>query len=142
MLAEDVKAKSASLKLNLDPNLPRIHGLASELNQAWSVLIDNALDAIGNGGEIQVTGAYDGKCVLIQVIDNGHGIPPAIRDRIFEPFFTTKDVGSGTGVGLDIARRAVQIHNGRVGVVESRPGRTVFQVSLPVTGIAPEGVKA
>jgi signal transduction histidine kinase len=93
-------------------------------------LIDNALDAIGEGGRVIVTAGAEPGRVVVKVADDGPGIPPAIRERIFDPFFTTKGVGEGTGLGLDIVRRLVQRHEGDL-EVESRPGHTVFQVRLP-----------
>ncbi|WP_353930661.1 ATP-binding protein [Okeanomitos corallinicola TIOX110] len=113
-------------------NLPRISAYGSELNQVWTNLIDNAIDAIGNQGEITIRTKCENDIVLIEIADNGHGIPTEIQSRIFEPFFTTKSVGQGKGLGLDIVyRTVVSKHKGDVRV-NSSPGNTCFQVRLPV----------
>jgi signal transduction histidine kinase len=115
--------------------LPRIPAYAAELNQVWTNLIDNAVDAMGGTGTLTVRTALDADRgqVLIEIGDTGPGIPAEIRNRIFEPFFTTKDVGQGTGLGLDISWRiVVKKHHGDIRV-ESAPGDTRFQVRLPLT---------
>jgi signal transduction histidine kinase len=134
VLGSKARMKSAGLTLRVDPNLPKVNGFGSELNQVWSNLIDNALDAVEEGGKVEVQASCDGKLVVVRVIDNGSGIPEDIRDRIFEPFFTTKPVGAGTGLGLDIVRRLIQRHNGTIDL-DSRPGRTEFRIRLPIAGI-------
>jgi signal transduction histidine kinase len=113
-----------------DRSTPRICAHGSELNQVWTNLIDNAIDAMGGEGELVVRTASEFQRVLVEIRDSGPGIPPEIRDRIFEPFFTTKPVGEGTGLGLDTVYRIVHVHHGDV-QVDSRPGRTSFQVRLP-----------
>ena len=113
-----------------DRTIPRICARGSELNQVWTNLIDNAIDAMDGRGELVVRTAAEFGGVVVEVRDNGPGIPAEIRDRIFEPFFTTKQVGEGTGLGLDAVYRIVQQHRGQV-QVESEPGRTTFQVRLP-----------
>jgi signal transduction histidine kinase len=113
-----------------DRSLPRISARGSELNQAWTNLIDNAIDAMNGRGELVVRTAAEFGAVVVEIQDNGPGIPQEIRDRIFEPFFTTKPVGEGTGLGLDTVYRIVQKHRGQV-QVESKPGRTTFRVRLP-----------
>jgi len=97
----------------------------------WANLIDNALDAVAEGGRVTVTAVRDGESVVVRVTDDGPGIPPEVKNRIFDPFFTTKPVGKGTGLGLDIARRLVDRHEGSIAVT-SEPGRTEFRVALPV----------
>ncbi|MDP9375249.1 MAG: ATP-binding protein, partial [Chloroflexota bacterium] len=119
-----------------DPALPRIQAWASELNQVWTNLIDNAIDAIlaspRGAGRIRIRTAREPERVLVEIADNGPGIAPDVLPRIWEPFFTTKGVGEGTGLGLDIARRIVAgQHKGDLRV-ESAPGDTRFQVRLPV----------
>ena len=117
------------------PGLPRIPAYAAELNQVWTNLIDNAVDAMGGTGTLTVRTAMDTdrNQILVEIGDTGPGIPPEIRNRIFEPFFTTKDVGQGTGLGLDISWRiVVKKHHGDIRV-ESSPGDTRFQVRLPLT---------
>ena len=113
-----------------DRSMPRICGNGSELNQVWTNLIDNAIDAMGGEGELVVRTASEFQRMLVEIRDSGPGIPPEIRDRIFEPFFTTKPVGEGTGLGLDTVYRIVHQHRGEVDV-ESKPGRTSFTVRLP-----------
>jgi signal transduction histidine kinase len=112
--------------------VPRICVYGSELNQVWTNLIVNAIDALGTSGRIEIaTAAWDDRGVEVRIADDGPGIPPDVQRRIFEPFFTTKPVGSGTGLGLDTARRiVVDRHEGAL-TVTSRPGETVFRVRLP-----------
>jgi signal transduction histidine kinase len=132
VLRGKAKDKAVSLNLDIAEDLPLINGFAGELNQVWSNLISNALDAVSENGRVGVTAKRAGgaRGVVVSVIDDGPGIPPAIRGRIFDPFFTTKPVGEGSGLGLDIVRRLVQHHNGQI-EVESNPGRTEFRVTLP-----------
>ncbi len=134
VLRAKARAKSAAVTLDIEPGLPRVRGFAGELNQIWANLIENALDAIGDGGHVDVIVRREGDRVLVSIVDNGSGIPEDVRHRIFEPFFTTKPVGQGTGLGLDIVRRLL-LHNESDVTVESRPGRTEFRVSLPIADI-------
>jgi signal transduction histidine kinase len=113
-----------------DRSIPRICARGSELNQVWTNLIDNAIDAMDGRGELVVRTAAEFGRMLVEIRDNGPGIPPEAVDHIFEPFFTTKPVGEGTGLGLDTVYRIIQRHRGLV-QVESKPGRTSFQVRLP-----------
>lgn len=114
------------------PDLPLVPAHPAELNQVWTNLIDNALQAMPEGGTLTVRTALDGDCVLVEIGDTGTGIPAELQDKIFEPFFTTKPVGEGTGLGLDICYRVItQRHGGDLRVV-SQPGDTRFQVRLPV----------
>ena len=113
-----------------DRSLPRICARGSELNQIWTNLIDNAIDGMDGRGELVVRTAAEFGGILVEIRDNGPGIPKEILDHIFEPFFTTKPVGEGTGLGLDTVYRIVTMHRGQV-QVESEPGRTSFQVRLP-----------
>ncbi len=113
-----------------DRSIPRICAHGNELNQVWTNLIDNAIDAMGGKGELVVRTALEFGGILVEIRDNGPGIPPEIHDRIFEPFFTTKPVGEGTGLGLDTVYRIVEKHRGHV-KMESEPGKTSFQVRLP-----------
>jgi signal transduction histidine kinase len=116
-----------------DRGLPRIPAYPSELNQVWTNLIDNAVDAMNGAGRLTVRTALDRDQLLVEFADTGPGIPAGIQDRIFEPFFTTKPVGQGTGLGLDISWRIVVTrHHGDLRV-ESVPGDTRFQVRLPLT---------
>jgi signal transduction histidine kinase len=114
-----------------DRSLPRLCAYGSELNQVWTNLIDNAVDAMGGKGRLRVRTARDGDCALVEIQDDGPGIPPEVQPRIFDPFFTTKGVGKGTGLGLDVSRRIVARHNGDIHL-ESKPGDTRFRVRLPL----------
>ncbi len=120
-----------------DRSLPRICAYGSELNQVWTNLIDNAIDAMNGKGELLIRTSRAGDLVQIEVVDNGPGIPPDVKAHLFEPFFTTKGVGEGTGLGLDTVSRIVRQHRGYVRV-ESRPGETKFQVSLPTQSAVKE----
>ena len=132
VLAHKAKSKSAAVRLELPPALPRVEARTGELNQVWSNLIENALDAVAPSGEVRVRADTSGSNVQVRVIDNGPGIPADVQSRIFDPFFTTKPLGEGTGLGLDIARRIVRGHYGQI-AVDSRPGRTEFTVTLPLS---------
>jgi signal transduction histidine kinase len=131
VLRSKAKSKSVGIVMNVEESLPLVNGFGGELNQVWANLIDNALDAVGEGGRIELKANRERDSVVVRVIDNGPGVSPGIRDRIFDPFFTTKPVGKGTGLGLDIVRRLVQRHNGQV-ELESTPGNTEFRVTLPI----------
>ena len=108
-----------------------VDSFGSELNQVWTNLIDNAIDAMNGRGELRVRTYRDDGCVVVEIGDNGSGISPEIRAHIFEPFFTTKSVGEGTGLGLDTVQRIVKKHRGNI-QVNSKPGDTRFQVWLPL----------
>jgi signal transduction histidine kinase len=133
------KLGGVEVGLDLDPTLPPVAAYGGELNQVWTALLDNAIDAVGEGGRVGVRTTCERDLVLVEVSDDGPGIPEPIRGRIFEPFFTTKDVGSGTGLGLDVSYRiVVGRHGGDIHVV-SEPGDTRFEVRLPVRGPAGGG---
>jgi len=126
------KLEGISVRREYTPDLPRIQGYGSELNQVWTNLIDNAAYAVDGIGEIVLRTRREGDFVIVEVQDNGPGIPAEIKDRIFDPFFTTKPVGQGTGLGLDISYNiVVNKHRGDI-QVSSEPGRTVFEVRLPL----------
>jgi signal transduction histidine kinase len=114
-----------------EPNLPTISAYGSELNQVWTALMENALDALGNQGDLKLTCRLEGEMLLVEIWDSGPGIPPQLQDRIFEPFFTTKAPGLGLGLGLDNAMRIVRKHRGHLSV-NSEPGSTCFRVRLPL----------
>jgi len=141
VLRSKARQKAASIAVDVEPDLPPVRGFAGELNQIWVNLIDNALDAVGKDGRIEVLAARDGARVLVRIVDNGPGIPSDVRDRIFDPFFTTKPMGLGTGLGLDIVRRLVRHNEGEI-AVESRPGRTEFRVELPIAESDAAGVSS
>src|SRR5271169_3780214 len=109
-----------------------VNSFGSELNQVWTNLIDNAIDAMGGNGELRVRIYRDDSCVVVEIGDNGPGISADVQTHIFEPFFTTKGVGEGTGLGLDTVQRIVKKHRGNIQVT-SKPGDTLFQVWLPLS---------
>ena len=109
-----------------------VNSFGSELNQIWTNIIDNAIDAMDGKGELRVRTYREDDCVVVEIGDNGPGISPAVRPHIFEPFFTTKAVGQGTGLGLDTVQRIVRKHRGNI-QVHSEPGDTRFQVRLPLS---------
>ncbi|MEE8518669.1 MAG: PAS domain S-box protein [Dehalococcoidia bacterium] len=116
-----------------DRDIPRVEVRGSELNQVWMNLIDNALDAIDGVGTVTIRTYLEGNHLAVEIVDNGPGIDPEVQPRIFDPFFTTKDVGQGTGLGLDVARRIVTVRcDGELGF-RCYPGETVFWVHLPVS---------
>jgi len=115
-----------------DDAVPEIEVYAAELNQVWTNLIDNALDAMEGAGTLRLATSLDGDDVVVEITDSGPGIDPDVQLRVFEPFFTTKDVGSGTGLGLDISRRIVVERHGGTISFESEPGSTTVSVRLPI----------
>ena len=128
------RMKDVEVERNYDPELPRISAYGSELNQVWTALIENALDALdetSQGGKLKLTCRLEGEMMLVEIWDTGPGIPPELQDRIFEPFFTTKAPGQGLGLGLDNAMRIVRKHRGHLSV-RSDPGSTCFRVRLPL----------
>jgi signal transduction histidine kinase len=131
ILASKVRDKAITVNVDVPPDLPKARAFGSELNQIWSNLIDNAIDAAPYGGEITVRAAHEIQWIVVRIRDNGEGIPEEIKGRIFDPFFTTKPVGEGTGMGLDIVRRLVFHQSGEIDV-ESQPGRTEFRVAIPM----------
>ena len=141
MLSYKVGEKNARIERDYDHTLPLLWANAGELNQVWTNLLDNALDAIAPGGRISIRTVRRGDDAVVEIRDDGPGIPPGIEERIWEPFFTTKDVGEGSGLGLDIVRRiVVRQHRGDIGV-ESRPGETCFRVRLPIRAPDPAPVE-
>ena len=138
MLGHKLKKKDIRLARDYQDHLPTIPGNAGELNQVWTNLVDNAVDAMDQGGRLRIEAKRCDAHVEVKVIDDGPGISDTIKNRIFEPFFTTKGVGEGTGLGLDIALRIVRTHQGQIDV-ESTPGRTELCVRLPVSPAAAAG---
>jgi signal transduction histidine kinase len=121
-----------SVKRDFAVDLPNIEAYGSELNQVWTNIIDNAIDAMHGQGEIVLRTRYAYPWVIIEIEDNGPGIPESIQTHVFDPFFTTKAPGKGTGLGLNISHSIiVQKHHGRVSV-RSQPGKTCFEVRLPL----------
>jgi signal transduction histidine kinase len=127
------KLKNVTLVRAFDRSVPRIMAYGGELNQVWTNLIDNAIDAVKGEGKICVGTCLEDNQVVVEIVDNGSGIPPEVQSRMFEPFFTTKGVGSGTGLGLMISNRIIADHHGGEIEFESKPGETRFKVRLPVT---------
>ena len=110
--------------------LPEIEAFGSELNQVWTNILDNAIDAMDGQGEIRIRAFARDEELVVEICDNGPGMPPEVRERVFEPFYTTKPPGSGTGLGLHISHNVVARHGGRI-EIRSRPGETCFEVTLP-----------
>jgi signal transduction histidine kinase len=135
ILGHKLKGGGVTVERDYDPAAPRITAYASELNQVWTNLLDNAIAAVGGDGTITVRTRAREDAVVVEVVDDGPGIPQEIQSRVFEPFFTTKDVGEGTGLGLEIAYRIVVDHHRGEIRLESRPGETRFVVRLPVDGV-------
>lgn len=135
IMQHKLRKGNIAVELHFDDSLPQIKALIGELNQVWTNLIDNAVDAMEgvSGAKLEIRTEPDNACIKVIVTDNGPGIPPEIINRIFDPFFTTKEIGKGTGLGLDIASQIVRQHHGNI-KVQSEPGRTQFFVSLPING--------
>jgi len=123
--------RGISVQREYAPDLPKVMAYGSELNQVWTNLIDNAVDAMKENGKLTVRAARENEYVLVEIADNGPGIPPEVQSHIFEPFFTTKGVGEGTGLGLDVVHRIVRKMRGLI-TVKSVPGDTRFQVRIPI----------
>jgi signal transduction histidine kinase len=133
VLKHKLKHTAITVSRDYDRTLPKVMVRGSELNQVWTNLIDNAIAALGERGTISVRTRADAGCAVIEIADDGPGIPATVLDRVFDPFFTTKDVGEGTGLGLATARRiVVDRHDGSI-TAESEPGHTTFRVRLPFT---------
>jgi signal transduction histidine kinase len=134
LLGHKLRAKNIQVSLDFLPDLPPVQAWPGELNQVWTNLLDNAIDALPDAGGTLTIRSYveRGQFLYTTFTDNGSGIPDAIQKKIFEPFFTTKGVGKGTGLGLDIVQGVIRHHNGSI-QVRSKPGETTFTVCLPVT---------
>ncbi len=132
ILGHKLKHTTIEVRRDIEENLPRFQAYGAELNQVWTNLLDNAIDALGDSGTITISAHRDGDCIEVDIADDGPGVPAEAAERIFDPFFTTKEVGKGTGLGLDTARRiVVDRHHGSL-TLRTEPGRTVFRVRLPV----------
>lgn len=131
VMAHKLKHTQIKVVRDYDRSLPKLTIHGSELNQVWTNLIHNAIDALGESGTITIATRREGDCAVVDVSDDGPGIPAACRPHIFDSFFTTKEAGKGTGMGLELAKRiVVDRHDGSL-TVDSEPGRTTFHVSLP-----------
>jgi signal transduction histidine kinase len=131
ILKYKLRKKDISVTREFAEHLPHIKAYGSELNQVWTNLIVNAVDAMSPGGTLKVRTRREPTDLMVEIRDNGAGIPASVKARIFEPFFTTKPVGDGTGLGLDTVARIVRKHRGNIRF-ESKPGDTCFQVRLPL----------
>jgi signal transduction histidine kinase len=112
-------------------DVPKVEASAGELNQVWTNLIDNAVDAMDGEGTLRITVRATDDDVVVEIADTGHGVPADVQAHVFEPFFTTKEVGKGTGLGLDICRRIVVERHGGAITMDSGPGGTVMRVRIP-----------
>jgi signal transduction histidine kinase len=135
VLGHKLKHTSIDVRREYDRSLPRLLVRGPELNQVWTNLLDNAIDALGEHGTITITTCRDGDSARVDITDDGPGVPPEARERLFEAFFTTKDVGRGTGLGLATAWRIVVDRHGGGLTFDSEPGRTTFHVSLPIPAV-------
>jgi signal transduction histidine kinase len=132
MLGHKLRAGGGVKVLRDYGDLPQIEAYAGELNQVWTNLIDNAIDAMDGAGTLRLTTRVKDDFAVVEVADTGSGMPAEVAERAFEAFYTTKDVGKGTGLGLDIARRIVVERHGGTITIDSQPGQTVLRVSLPI----------
>ncbi|MCB9285652.1 MAG: cyclic nucleotide-binding domain-containing protein [Lewinellaceae bacterium] len=129
MLKHKIKAKQLQVVKDFQP-LPKIKAYVGELNQVWTNLIDNAIDAMETKGTLTIRTYKELQRLCVEIQDNGPGVPPEIKNQIFDPFFTTKGIGQGTGLGLDIAKRIIERHRGSI-FLESVPGNTTFKIIFP-----------
>lgn len=134
MLQHKIRRKSIAVDRQMPATPLTVTGYPGELNQVWTNLIDNAIDAMPEGGRLGIAAAVEGESAVVRISDTGSGISPEIVDRIFDPFFTTKEVGTGSGLGLDIVARIVRQEHGGDILVASEPGNTTFTVVLPLDG--------
>ncbi len=126
------KLKNVTLNRAFDRSIPRLVAYGGELNQVWTNLIDNAIDAVHGTGKICIGTSREDNQLVVEIVDNGAGIPPDVQSHLFEPFYTTKPVGAGTGLGLIISNRIVADRHGGEIEFESKPGETRFKVRLPL----------
>lgn len=131
ILQHKLKTKNIQVKVDMPDDLPQMLVSPGEMNQVWTNLIDNAIDALPEEGEIRIESKRDQEFVITKVIDNGSGIPADVLGQIFDPFFTTKEIGKGSGLGLEIAQNIIKRHRGQIKVT-SKPGHTEFNVCLPI----------
>jgi signal transduction histidine kinase len=141
VLGHKLKHTQIEIKRDYDRTLPPVTIHGSELNQVWTNLIDNAIDAVGDSGMITVRTKRDGDCILVDIADTGPGIPAEARTHVFDPFFTTKDVGQGTGLGLDTVRRIVEDRHGGSLTFDTGDRGTTFHVWIPLAQPATPGTE-
>lgn len=132
LMGYKIRDKNITVRKEYCSDMTMVDAYIGELNQVWTNLIDNAIDALEKNGELTITTSCNKKDVTVRIIDNGSGIPKEIWSRIFDPFFTTKKVGQGTGIGLDLVKRIIDRHQGEI-KVNSVPGRTEFVVCIPIS---------
>jgi signal transduction histidine kinase len=132
MLGHKARVKNVSIVKEYAPDLPHVQAFAGEINQVWTNLLDNALDAVADGGRVTVRTRRKNHHVEVEIGDDGPGVPADLQGRIWEPFFTTKPMGQGSGLGLDITRRIIVLRHGGEIRLDSHPGDTRFTVCLPV----------
>ncbi|MCQ6957030.1 ATP-binding protein [Mucilaginibacter aquariorum] len=135
MLRHKIVQNQISVSEEFEPGLPPVNAMPGELNQVWTNLIDNSIDALADirPGNLKISSYQEADHVIICFSDNGKGISPDIVNDIFEPFFTTKDIKNGSGLGLDVVKRIIRLHGGSIHV-ESVPGNTLFKVRIPING--------
>lgn len=131
MLKHKLKQKDIQLYKEWNANIPKILANPGELNQVWTNIIDNAIDAMNQKGTLKITTQADSRFIRVDITDSGDGISEENLSKLFDPFFTTKSIGQGTGMGLDIVKKIVDRHKGDV-QVESKPGETTFTICLPI----------
>ncbi len=131
MLKHKLKDKRIQVLEDFDESLPKVNIFVGQMNQVWTNLIDNAIDAMETGGQLTINTYRRRADIIINIKDNGSGIPEDIQNQIFEPFFTTKPMGQGTGMGLDIVHKIIRLHKGEIDLV-SQPGETTFSICLPI----------
>ena len=127
ILGHKIKKQQIDLKENFPEDMPQVKVFVSELNQVWTNLMDNAIDAMPHGGTLEIAADFDKDYLRVHIIDSGTGIPEEVIGSIFDPFFTTKEMGKGTGMGLDVVQRIVSQHQAVI-QVKSQPGETKFTV--------------
>jgi signal transduction histidine kinase len=137
VLGHKLKHTEIEVVRDYDRTLPPAMIYGSELNQVWTNVLDNAIDAAGSSGTITLRTSRDADCILVDIADTGPGISPEARGRVFEPFFTTKDVGHGTGLGLDTARRIVEERHGGSLTFDTGEHGTTFHVWIPIKALGP-----
>jgi len=131
MLKHKIKDKRIQVMEYYDESIPKANILAGQMNQVWTNLIDNAIDAMDEGGTLTIRTCERRGDLVVDIADNGKGIPEEMQSKIFDPFFTTKPVGKGTGMGLDIVHRIIRLHKGDIRL-ESTPGKTIFSICIPI----------
>ncbi|MEL6943352.1 MAG: ATP-binding protein, partial [Bacteroidota bacterium] len=130
MLKHKIKKQQIQIQKNFTLDLPMVMAFGGQLNQVWTNIIDNAIDAMPDGGTLTIDIFAERSNVCVNLTDTGTGIPEEYLTRVFEPFFTTKAMGEGTGMGLDISRKIIERHNGQIDV-KSKPGETLFKICFP-----------